>query len=60
MTRKGITNRLMWLKLEDKGSGPIFRPKRQISLNFYRFQVLKTINHLKPVKKIREHQVTRA
>ena len=50
----------MWLKLEDKGSGSIFRPKRQISLNFYLFQVLKTINNLKPVKKIREHQVTRA
>lgn len=39
----------MWLRSEENCSRPIFRPKRQISLIFYFFQVLKTIENLKPV-----------
>ena len=40
----------MRLKLEEKGCRPIFRSKRQNSLIFYYFQVLKTIENLKPVQ----------
>ena len=40
----------MWLKLEEKGSRPITKPKHQISLIFYCFQVLKSTENLKPVQ----------
>ena len=42
----------MRLKLEKEGSRPIIRPKRQISIIFNCFQVLKTIENLKAVQNI--------
>ena len=54
LTKKGllkdISNELIGLELEEKGSRPIFRPKRHILLIFYCFQMLKTIENLKPVQ----------
>ena len=50
--KKDISNWFMRLKLEKEGSRPIIRPKRQISIIFNCFQVLKTIENLKAVQNI--------
>ena len=42
----------MWLKLEEKGSRPIFRGIHKTSHIFYCFQVLKTVENLEFIQNI--------